>query len=201
MDNDAPDRAGVDQTHVLERLRVVGGLVDTDACVGTAEDVGLAGAHPEDVGIRGRDGQRPGRGRGLLVEDRLPCLAEVVRRPHATAAAAGIDSPRRPAVRDRDIREAAADVGHPDVGPVHGPVRRRRRHRLVGVPRLQVCGVIAILRRLRTNSGKADDERGGGERDEPDRERSATSHGLTSGMALILHPVGVDASRPRPTAA
>ena len=58
-------------------------------------------------------------------------------------------------IRDGDVGHAAADVGRPEVRPVHGPVRRRLRQRLVGIPGLQVRGVVAGRRSLRADGREA----------------------------------------------
>ena len=91
MDDDAAGRARIDQTHVLKRPGVVGRLVHADARIRAAEDIRLTGAHPDDVRVGRGDGHSADGCRGLFVEHRLPRLAEIVGRPQATAATAGIE--------------------------------------------------------------------------------------------------------------
>ena len=63
----------------------------------------------DDVGVRGRDGDRADRARGLVVEDRAPDAAVVGRLPHAAVADADVE--------DVGLRRDAGD-GAGAAGPV-----------------------------------------------------------------------------------
>ena len=111
MHDDAGDRLRVGQAGVREGPGAVGRLVDADAGHGRAEEVRLAGANPDDVGIRGRDRDVADARRGLVLEDGLPRRAVVVGLPHAARRIRGVDAPRAVFFRDGDVGRAPADVG------------------------------------------------------------------------------------------
>ena len=83
MDDDARHacRPAFPQTHMTPRRPRVGGLVDAGAERDVRANVWLAGAGPDDRGVRGRHGHRPYRMIGLAVKDGLPVLAAVGRLP------------------------------------------------------------------------------------------------------------------------
>ena len=56
MNPDPADRVGIFKPHEIPRLAAVRCLVNTTACIGTAEDIGLTGTHPNDIRILRVDG-------------------------------------------------------------------------------------------------------------------------------------------------
>ncbi|HIE70670.1 MAG TPA: hypothetical protein EYP98_11095, partial [Planctomycetes bacterium] len=84
MDDDARDVLRLGQPHVLKRLAAINGLVDTRAGHRTAQDVGFTGAHPDRLGVRGRNRDVTDAGGRIALEDRLPVTAIVDGLPHPT---------------------------------------------------------------------------------------------------------------------
>src|SRR6185437_3451171 len=104
-------------------LAGVGGFVDAVADGEIRAVQALAAANVNDVGIRGRDGNRADGAGGLVVKDRLPGPSVIVGLPHTAIANAY--------VKDAGLRGHAADsasasgtVGA-DVPPFEGGKQRR----------------------------------------------------------------------------
>ena len=154
MHDDAGDRLSVGEPSVREGPAAVGRLVDADAGHRRAEQVGLAGANPDDVGIRGGDRDVADAGRGVVLEHGLPRRAVVVGLPHAARRVGGVDASRAALFRDGHVGRAPADVGGTKRLPRDSAIRRCLHHRAVGVVRApQILGV-RLRRLLRPEIGR-----------------------------------------------
>ena len=119
--------------HVLERAAAVGRLEDADARHRGAKQVGFAGADPDDVRIRRRDGDvADARGR-LILEDRLPASRRRRRSSRRRSSRSRRRSGARAAVGNGDVGRATADVGRAEILPGQTAVGRRLLHRAIGV--------------------------------------------------------------------
>ena len=96
VDDDPRGAARPRETHVAPRFTAVGGLVDAGAEGDVRADVGLARAHPDDIGIRRRHRDRPDGVVRLVVEDGAPADASVLRLPEAARSGAGVIGQRIP---------------------------------------------------------------------------------------------------------
>ena len=86
MDADLADDFGVGQADVLPALAGVARLVDAIALDDVAPEAGFTHAGVDNVGIGGRDRDRPDRCRSEVgITDRGPGQAEVARLPDAAA--------------------------------------------------------------------------------------------------------------------
>ena len=132
----------------------VGGLVDADAGHRRAEQVGLAGANPDDVGIRGGDRDVADAGRGVVFEHGLPRRAVVVGLPHAARRVGGVDASRAALFRDGHVGRAPADVGRTKRLPRDSAIRRCLHHRAVGVVRAPQIFGVRLRRLLRPEIGR-----------------------------------------------
>src|SRR5262249_20200797 len=115
IDDDVRDLLGVAQTEMRPRLAAVGGSVDAvaDRQVGTRDAFAAADVH--DAGIGRRHPNRADRSGRLLVEDRPPRPAEIVRLPDAAVDEAGIEDARL--ARHADDRLRPPPAQRPDVAP------------------------------------------------------------------------------------
>ena len=86
------DVLGVPEPHVLPGLAAVERAIDAVAPRRTLPIVWLAGANPNDVGIRRRYADVADRSRSLLVEDRIEGRAGVSSLPHAAGCGSDIES-------------------------------------------------------------------------------------------------------------
>ena len=95
----------------------VGGLVDAIAHrkIGTMQS--FAAAHVDDIRIGGRDRDRADRAGRLVIEDRIPCAAEVVGLPHAAIHRADVEDIRL--AGNAAIRARAPSAKRTDVAPMH----------------------------------------------------------------------------------
>ncbi len=169
MNDDARDVVGVGESHELPGRAGVGGLEDALARVRRARVRLIAGAHPDDVRIGGRDGDGA-HGRGAdAVGDRRPRRAGVRRLPEAAAAGGGVD--RVEMVVDRRFRH----------GDRRDPGGRAKRADVTERQRVddRVDGRRGLI------GSKPGSRRGqGGDKDEPKRER-AESHGRIMGEIVL----------------
>src|SRR5262249_28474544 len=109
MHDDARDAAGFLQAHVGPVLAGVDGLVDAVAHGIAFADQGiLAGASPDDAGVRRRDGESADGLNGLLVKNRRPAIAAVGGLPDAAGRGARVVSAGIARHTDRR-RDAIAD--------------------------------------------------------------------------------------------
>ena len=138
MDDDAGNGVGAGQSHVLPRLSGVDRFVHAGTRVRTAEDVGLAGAHPHDVRVRRRNRDIADGGRGALIEDRLPRGRLVLGLPQAAGRRRGVDRVvLAPGRDDGHVEGAAADVLRAEELPLEVLEGRRGLHGLVRVESFQ----------------------------------------------------------------
>ena len=133
--DDAADPARSLQPHVGPRLAGVQRLPDAVADRHVGADERLAGPGPHDVGVRRRHGHFPDRVDRLVVEDRTPVDAAVLRLPQPARGRAGVVGERIAG----DARHRRDSVPHrPDVAELHrlkgrrgdvlGGCGRRRQH-------------------------------------------------------------------------
>jgi hypothetical protein len=101
------------QTHVRPCLAGIGGLVEPVAPVGAPGAGGLAGADPDYVRVRGRDGDVTDRDDRLIVEDGHPRNAVVHRLPEASRPGRHVDGGRFE-LGNRDVDEPPALASRPD---------------------------------------------------------------------------------------
>ena len=88
----AGDLARIAQADVGPGLAGVHGFVDAVAEADLGADIGLAGAHVENIRVGGRHGNRSDGGDALLVEDRRPHRAGVGGLPNSAAYGAEVES-------------------------------------------------------------------------------------------------------------
>ena len=93
MHDDPADAAGFVQPHVRPRLAGVGGFIDAVAHhIAVADDPGLAGPRPNDVGIGGRHRKSSDCLHRLAIEDRTPIVAAIAGFPDAARRRARVVS-------------------------------------------------------------------------------------------------------------
>src|SRR6185437_14246221 len=148
-------------------LAGVGGFVDAVADGEIRAVQALAAANVNDVGIRGRDGNRADGAGGLVVKDRLPGPSVIVGLPHTAVADTYIEDAglrRHPA----DGATASATV-RTDAPPFEGGEQRGIKLGERAGLRLgyAVCGVAVVIgsalwRELRLGSGGSHFDFGGG---------------------------------------
>src|SRR5581483_659987 len=90
IDDDAADLADVLEAHEIPGLARIRREIDTRAGDHVVADVGLAGAHPDQVRVRGGNGDRANGARRLLLENRLEVQAAIGRLEHTAAGRADI---------------------------------------------------------------------------------------------------------------
>ena len=118
MDDDPWDRVGRCQSHVGPCLARVDRFVDTRASHRTTEDVGLAGANPDDVRVRRGDGHLANRGRRGMLKYRLPSCPLVGRLPYPPGSSCYVDRVVVTArLDDGDIGHAATNIRRADKLP------------------------------------------------------------------------------------
>ncbi len=124
VDDDAADVAGFFEAHVLPVVAGVGRLVDAVAHrVERPDEERLAGPGPHGVGRGVGDRERADGGDLLVIEDRLPVHAAVLRLPDAARGRADV-------VHHRIPRLAGDGGGTVAVGPDEAPVQAGERIRL-----------------------------------------------------------------------
>jgi hypothetical protein len=137
IDRDVRDHLAVAQAEVGPRLAGIGGFVHAVTRSQIWADDAGARADIDDVGIRGRHGDRADRAGRLVVEQRQPVGAVVGRAPHAAIVEAGVE---HVGLAGHAVqRPGATATGRANAAPVHLAVGAGRRSVGVGSRRLCVC--------------------------------------------------------------
>ena len=146
MNHDAADVAGLLEAHVAPRPAAVHRLVDAVAPRRALPVVGFAGAGPDDVRVRWRDGEIADRHHRVdAVEDRHPRRALVRALEDPAAGRADVDGVRGAGhPRHREIVDPSTGVGRTDAAEFQTAERRRLDRRRRRVPcrlRRQACRI------------------------------------------------------------
>ena len=113
MNQDAGDGVRVGETGMAEGAAAVARLEHADPGIDARNRFASPVPTHRMDGIGLRDGDVADARARLVLEDRLPCRAAIVRLPDAAGREGGVDAPLRSDVGDGDVGRAAADV----VGP------------------------------------------------------------------------------------
>ena len=137
MDDDLTDVQRPFQTDVLPALASVHRLVDPVAVGDATLAVVLATADPDDVGIGRIDGETADGIAALVVEDRLPGCAGVVRFPHPTGAGRDV-----PVIR---VTRIDGDIAHATRHQRRADGTKFQTGERIGTPRGVVVLVLVLV--------------------------------------------------------
>jgi hypothetical protein len=116
IDRQPGNALAIAEAQVRPGLTCIGGFVNSvaDGQIGSGQ--ALATGNINDVRVGGRHGNGADGLRGLRVEDRIPCPAEVIRLPDSAIYRADI----------KNVRLAGYAAGRASTPPRVGPIMRQR---------------------------------------------------------------------------
>src|SRR5262249_40645797 len=90
INHDVGNLTSIFQAHKVPRRTCIGGEIDATASDDIVAQVGFPGSHPNQIWIGRSQGNGADGGRCLLLKNRLPGEAAVLRDPNATSGSASI---------------------------------------------------------------------------------------------------------------